>query len=86
MNQQRGEEMAGWPYESKTEVHFGVRVPVPGGEPEVTDYGPGDADKAAAAQAATMPGCQLVQFEVTTGPVAVIPNPLLEGHSDPSGS
>jgi hypothetical protein len=71
--------MAGWPYESKTEVHFGARKT---GTSVVADYG---EDRAAAAQAATMPGAEFVQFEVTYGPCVVISDPL-EGHSGQSGS
>ena len=71
--------MDGWPYESKTEVHYGARQT---GTSVVADYG---GEKAEAAQAATMPGAEFVQFEVTFGACVVIPNPLLDQHPDPSG-
>jgi hypothetical protein len=64
---------------SSTRIHYGVRPGNLVGGDGVADY---YEDKAAAAQAATMPGCELVQAEVSYSPWTVIPNPLAEGGTE----
>jgi len=81
--QRGGEEMAEQPAGAHR-IHYGARPGEEPGEDGVTDYG---ANLQAAAEAATMPGCELVQSEVTYSDWTVIPNPLLEsGETGPSGS
>ena len=61
---------------STSRIHYGARPGEDPGEDGVTDYGQA---KDAAAEAATMPGCELVQAEVRYGEWTAIPNPLAEG-------
>jgi len=63
-----------------TQVHYGAR---PVGGTQVYDYGTSERD---AAQAGSLPGWEMVRAEVTEPQWEVIPNPLAEGHPDPSGS
>jgi hypothetical protein len=77
MNQQRGEEMAEQQDGTRTEIHYGAR---PVGGTEVCDYW---GNQGEAAEAASLPGWEMVRAEVTEPEWVVIPNPLTGKPAEP---